>query len=150
MYISSYFSDNGNPKTLLTPTIDIYRVSDSLLVISAVSMTEIGSGFYKYNFSSYDNNYDYVIICDGGSSLYGSERYTISSIGAIKIDLTEILEGSVSIEDALRLMFAVLLNKSAGGGTTTITFKDLADSKNRVSATVDNKGNRSAVVIDGT
>jgi hypothetical protein len=32
-----------------------------------------------------------------------------------------------------------------GGGTTSITFRDLSDTLDRVSATVDSSGNRTAV-----
>ncbi len=35
-------------------------------------------------------------------------------------------------------------------GTTTITFRDLADSNARITATVDANGNRTAVTLDGS
>jgi uncharacterized protein (DUF1786 family) len=45
----------------------------------------------------------------------------------------------------IRVALAVLSGKSGGGGTSTITFRDLADSKNRISATVDANSNRTAI-----
>ena len=39
-------------------------------------MSEIGDGGYKYNFTSYNSYKDYFIRCDGGDSLYDSDRYT--------------------------------------------------------------------------
>ena len=56
------------------------------------------------------------------------------------------VEGTLTLVQAQRLMLAVLTGKSSGGGTTTVTFRDTADSKDRVVATVDVSGNRSAVV----
>jgi hypothetical protein len=64
--------------------------------------------------------------------------------------LDEVFEGAVTLRQALRLLYSVLGNKSAGGGTTTVTFRDIADTKNRVSATVDADGNRTAVTLDVT
>jgi uncharacterized protein (DUF1786 family) len=50
----------------------------------------------------------------------------------------------------LKLFQAVLAGKSAGGGTTTITFRNHADDANRVTATVDASGIRTAVTLDVT
>jgi hypothetical protein len=64
---------------------------------------------------------------------------------------TYVVENSKTFEQFLRLMYSVLVNKSAGGGTATGTFRDDADTKNRVSATMDANGNRTAVgTKDGT
>jgi len=47
-------------------------------------------------------------------------------------------------------MMAVLFGSSAGGGTDTITFRDMDNLKNRITAVVDAYGNRLSVGIDGT
>ena len=52
---------------------------------------------------------------------------------------------AISLAGALKLALAVLTGKSSGGGTATIVFRDIADSKDRISATVDADGNRDAV-----
>jgi hypothetical protein len=52
---------------------------------------------------------------------------------------------AISLRGAMKLILAVLTGKSSGGGTATIVFRDIADSKNRISATVDADGNRDAV-----
>jgi hypothetical protein len=62
----------------------------------------------------------------------------------------EVFEGSVTLRQALRLLYSALGAKSSGGGTTSITFRDLADSKNRIAATVDSNGNRTAITLDLT
>lgn len=62
-----------------------------------------------------------------------------------------VLEGAHTAADILRLCVSVLTGKSSGGGTTTVVFRNLGDSKNRISATVDANGNRTAVgTRDGT
>ena len=60
-----------------------------------------------------------------------------------------IADGTYDLQEMLRIMFAALAGKSAGGGTATITFRDAADSKNRISATVDANGNRTAITVVG-
>jgi len=58
-----------------------------------------------------------------------------------------ISDGEYDLQEMLRIMFAVLAGKSSGGGTTSITFRDSGDTKNRVTATVDSNGNRTAVTL---
>jgi hypothetical protein len=57
----------------------------------------------------------------------------------------EVVEGTVTLRQALRLFLSVMTGKSSGGGTTSITFRDIGDTKNRLNVTVDSKGNRTAV-----
>ena len=75
--ISSLFTSGGTPVTGLSPTIRIWQVDtggDSLIVTDA-AMTEIGDGFYKYEFLTYDPTLEYLFRTDGGASLPASERY---------------------------------------------------------------------------
>ncbi len=57
-------------------------------------------------------------------------------------------EGTLSLQDMARLFASLLFGKVSGAATNTVTFRDLADSKDRVVVTVDADGNRSAVTID--
>lgn len=81
-----------------------------------------------------------------------TDAITSAELSADAVDeiLDEVVEGSVTLRQAIRILLAAAANKSAGGGTTSITFRDLADSKNRISATVDASGNRTAVTVDGS
>lgn len=54
-------------------------------------------------------------------------------------------EGGYTPVQLMRLMASVLLGKSSGGGTGTEVYRDLSDTKDRVSATVSSEGNRTAV-----
>jgi hypothetical protein len=69
---------------------------------------------------------------------------------AVDAVLDEIVEGGLSLRQIMRLQIAALFGESSGGGTATIIFRDLADTKARITATVDANGNRTAVTIDGS
>ena len=98
MIVRAYFADNGTPKTGLSPTINI-RDMDNTLVVNGAAMTELADGFYKYDFVTYDSSKDYVVLCDGGVALVGSERYAIGgsgeagSIAAIKAQTDDLPSG---------------------------------------------------------
>lgn len=62
----------------------------------------------------------------------------------------EVAEGTVTARQMLRLFLAALAGLSNGGGTVTVRFRDEADSKNRIVASVDANGNRTAIALDGT
>ena len=59
------------------------------------------------------------------------------------------LEGAHTVADGVRLLLAVALGRRAVSGTTH-TYRNLANDKNRVVATVDSSGNRSTATADGT
>jgi hypothetical protein len=60
----------------------------------------------------------------------------------------EAVDGATTFRQSLRLMNSALAGKASGLGTSTATFRDLADSKDRIVATVDADGNRTAVTRD--
>ena len=88
MYILSFFTDDGSPKTGLAPTIKIRDVSDGSLLVNGFSMPEVGDGFYRYDYSSYDSEKDYAIVCDGGISLSDADRYVYAGNESYVDDVT--------------------------------------------------------------
>lgn len=60
------------------------------------------------------------------------------------------VDAGVDLSGALRLILAALVGKVSGAEGTTITFRGLADDRNRIVATVDANGNRTAIVFDAT
>jgi hypothetical protein len=61
------------------------------------------------------------------------------------------VDGAFSAGEVMRIMFAALAGKVSGAGGTTITIRDAAtDTQNRIVATVDSNGNRTAVTLDGS
>lgn len=63
--------------------------------------------------------------------------------------LAGVIEGTLTLQQTLRVCLAALAGKSTGGGTGSVAFRDQADSKDRISATVDDDGNRTAITVDG-
>jgi hypothetical protein len=67
MFIRQYFTLGGVPATGQTGIkITIRKVSDNSIVVNAATMTEIGGGWYKYDFTSFDDAEIYVYSFDGG------------------------------------------------------------------------------------
>lgn len=60
------------------------------------------------------------------------------------------VEGTFDLTESARLWNAAAAGKASGLATTTAVFRDLADTKDRITATVDADGNRSAVTRDVT
>lgn len=88
MFIGSFFTDEGEPLTGLTPTVRIWEVTETTesLIINGASLTEVGDGFYRYNFTTYDQTKDYMFRVDGGSSLVNSDRYQFGSTLYTKLE----------------------------------------------------------------
>ena len=79
MWVVAAFTNKGVPETGLSPTVTGYDLSDNSVVINAQSMSEVGGGVYKYDFTTYDSAKDYVYICDGTGTLPDFERYVFGS-----------------------------------------------------------------------
>lgn len=75
--------------------------------------------------------------------------YALSAAGIDSI-WDEVFESTYTARQFLRILLAVNAGKSTGGGSTTNNYRDVADTKNRVSATVDADGNRTARTLDAT
>lgn len=73
-----------------------------------------------------------------------------NTIATAILDLSNGVETSLTLKQALRLMVAAAAGKVSGAATNTITFRNIGDSKNRIVATVDAHGNRSAITTDLT
>lgn len=77
--ITSFFSEDGLPKTGLTPLIKIRDLSDDSIVINNAAMDEVADGFYKYVFT-YQAYKQYTVVVDGGNTLIDAERYVFTSL----------------------------------------------------------------------
>jgi hypothetical protein len=91
----------------------------------------------------------YTPLSDSSGKQYlNSGEY--SSIAGGLLDLSGGVETSLTLRQALRLIVAASAGKVSGGDTTTITIRNIGDTKNRIVATVDTFGNRSAITTDLT
>lgn len=66
------------------------------------------------------------------------------------LDRANGIETGKTPRQSLRLILSSVVAKLSGAGTTTVVFRDINDSKDRITATVDSSGNRSAVTTDAT
>lgn len=91
-----------------------------------------------------DTGTDGVVVAAGSKA-----GYELSAAGVDAV-LDEVVEGTRTVRQYLRGFASALLAKLSGAATTTIVIRDTADTKDRVTATVDADGNRSAVTLDLT
>jgi hypothetical protein len=98
-----------------------------------------------------------------GSASFTATRYATGSLSgsfapAITLEAAgfssylldeEDIETGLTLRQALRLIASATGGKVSGGGTTTITFSNpVADDVDRIVATVDSNGNRTAITYD--
>lgn len=167
-------SDGRFANLTQSPTVTAYDLDGN--AIASPSITNIATGTYKVSVTQNDledvvfrvvphtdDQADFAdvavmqdkvthtadeILTDTGTTI----PTAISNLNDITADnvLDAIVEGTYSLKEVLRIMSGVLAGKLSGGGTTTLTFRDLSDTLNRIVATVDSSGNRSAITIDET
>lgn len=84
----------------------------------------------------------------GIGSLSSTER---NAIADALLDRTDAIEVGLTPRGQMRLVAAAEAGKASGLATTTVTLRNaVADTKNRITATVDANGNRTAVTTDVT
>ena len=66
------------------------------------------------------------------------------------LDVAAGVETNRTLRQALRLILAAICGKASGLATTTAVYRDTNDSKDRITATVDTSGNRTAVTLDAS
>jgi hypothetical protein len=142
--------------------INIYEATTSALKIGP-NLSEIRLIAWNMQTASIP---DAVAGAAGGIAIVGSNMGSATSVtgsvGSIAsggmatliaalLDLVDGIETGVTPRQAMKLQLAAMGGKISGGGTTTITIRNaVADSKNRIIATVDANGNRSAITYDVT
>lgn len=162
MLITSFFTKNSTPKTGLTPTIRIWEVTagSQMLDVAGDPMVEVGDGFYKYDFTTYDANKDYVFRTDGGiPQLDERYQYGASEYARLEVETIQKIADQVWDETAsthlipgstgalLNLVTAVLINRTKidtaaatltiydGDCVTPLIVFDLKDSSGNPSVT---------------
>lgn len=66
------------------------------------------------------------------------------------LDVAAGVETGVTVRQALRIILASAAGKLSGAATTSIKIRDTGDAKDRITATVDASGNRTAVTLDAS
>lgn len=79
---------------------------------------------------------------------------TTTVTNVVSANVTQ-LNGSSTIDSLTpvqlaRLILSFVAAKASGGGSTPVIFRDVGDTKDRITMTVDSTGNRTSVTIDAT
>lgn len=124
------------------PTETFYKEGPTLIVNS--SLLDVLADWVN------DGRLD--LILDELTTQGDTNEAAISGLNDISVAdiIAGIADGSYDLQEILRLMFAALCCKSSGGGTSSLKFRNSADGKDRITATVDSNGNRTAIILDAT
>lgn len=76
---------------------------------------------------------------------------SISALNDVSVAdiLAGVVEGSLTLQQVMRIMLAESAGLVSVSGST-VNFRDVADTKNRISSTCDANGQRTAIVLDGS
>lgn len=77
------------------------------------------------------------------------QPWPLSRVFSVADLMAGIVEGDKTIGEVLRIFLSVLAGKSSRMPDGTLRFRDLADTKDRVVATVDSSCNRLTITLDG-
>jgi len=77
-----------------------------------------------------------------------SKMSTLTQVGAALGG--RVIDGSLTWDQSVRLQNSALFGKLSGAAGTSIAIRNVGDTKDRISSTVDSNGNRTAVTLDGT
>jgi hypothetical protein len=142
------------------PYPDIMR-SNAPVVLSGVTYArsveiingyriEFENGAYQVNLVGANNNLIDARV-QNNVSLTSSNSGGLVQGGAAAADVWRyLIEGVFSAEELMRVFASALAGKISGGNTATETIRSVTDSKDRIVATVDASGNRTAVTLDVT
>jgi len=78
----------------------------------------------------------------------GFEASSAAAAADAMLDRVDGVESGTTPRQAMRLMLSSLSGKLTGAGGSTIRVRDINDTKDRITATVDDKGNRTAITVD--
>jgi hypothetical protein len=80
----------------------------------------------------------------------GTMGEKLNDAGSASNPWTEVIEGSYTAAELLRIIAAALAGELSGAGTLSITIQGVDGATDRIIATVDGTGNRTAVALDGS
>jgi hypothetical protein len=98
-----------------------------------------------------DTGTDGVVVATGSKTGYALSTAGNQAVADEALDRSNAIETGLTLRGALRLIAAACAGKASGLATTTAVYRNaVADSKARLTATVDADGNRTAVSADTT
>jgi hypothetical protein len=140
-----------NQKVVPSETINDYKADVSALALQAsvddleTRLTAARAGYLdKLNVSG-------TLAHSNDANTYKADVSAITgaALSAAGIDaiLDEVIIGTYTLRQLMRVIAAKMVGKATGGGTTSITYRGLDDTSDIIVETVDANGNRSAVTL---
>jgi hypothetical protein len=113
-------------------------------------------GIYIFDLTQAETNADLVILSAVSATSNIQLRPVVIYTVAVAVTSSDIatavwevvIENSKKAKHLLSAIFAFVKGEATGGGTTAITFRNDADSVDRIVMTVDSNGNRSTIAQD--
>lgn len=140
----------GHMEADITPFTELSPTSLAAAVWSALAASYNEAGTMGAKMNSAASAGDPWGTALPGSYAAGEAGYIVGNVLTDLLDNSNV-ETGLTVRQALRVIAAALAGKVSGASGTTVTFRNAAaDSKDRIVATVDSDGNRSAVTLDLT
>lgn len=127
----------------------------SIAALNNISSTDVATAVWNAATATYGTAGSYGLLIETNIDGTITSRATPAQVNAeCDTALTDYaaatLEGTLTRDQAQRIILAGQAGKLSGAATATNTFRDTADSKNRIVSTCDSDGNRTAVTLDGS
>lgn len=134
-------------ETVTVGVINNNVITSSTIANNALNNSAFTTGYFNSINSEVDTalaDYDPPTKAELDAGLAGLNDIAVSDI------LAAVIESGYTLQEVMRLYNSVLLSKVSGAGTGTEVFRDINDTKDRVTATIDASGNRTAITLDDT
>ncbi len=119
--------------------------------VGSGACTHEGGGYHTYAPAQAETNGELLAFTFSGSGAVPTTTQISPFPTAGVLTPASLIEAGLTIVDALRLIAAAAAGKVSGAAGTTVVIRNaVADTKNRITGTVDADGNRSAVTVDLT
>lgn len=131
--------------------VSVRDSTNAAIAGSPVTLTHVADGLYTDSslvMPSGNVYAQYEVYTDAGLTTTDKKYLLTEELFPIVDVLDTTVETGFSLKQSLRLILAALSGKLSGAPGTTITIRDVNDTKNRIIATVDADGNRTAVTTD--
>jgi hypothetical protein len=99
-WITAYFEASGAAQTGLTVLVYARDLSDNSVVVNGVTMTEVGNGWYKYDWTTYDKTKAYVGYCDSQSASSDDRYVPIEFKQVVDVETIEGTDTAIGYIDA--------------------------------------------------
>lgn len=140
---------NGNYYAVLDAT-DTATVGSGCIIVQVSGALAVRTDFCVLPALVYDSLIGGTDNLQVDAIQFGGATYATALAAEVDAVWDEVVDGTTTARQSVRLQNSALAGKASGLGTTTAVFRDLADTKDRISATVDADGNRTAVTRDAT